>query len=94
MIFQCNECWKQFDADTEPEVCPYCGSAGNFAQITITNKYGRKLTYKEHIEELRKYYLAHPPRGINRKRILEMSEEGLEDMADVMDEISNDTWDY
>ena len=69
MIFQCNECWKKFDADNMPEACPYCGSAGNFAHITITDKYGRKPTYKEHIEELRKYYLAHPPRGINRKRI-------------------------
>lgn len=94
MILQCNECWKRFDADTEPVACPYCGAAGHFAQITMTDKHGRKLTYKEHIEELRKYYLAHPPRGINRKRILEMSEEELEDMADVMDEISNDTWEY
>ena len=94
MIFQCNECWKRFDADTEPAVCPYCGSAGHFAQITIIDKSGRQQTYKEYIEELRKYYLAHPPRGINRKRILEMSEEKLEDMADIMDEISNDTWEY
>ncbi len=67
---------------------------GIFAQITIIDKSGRQQTYKEYIEELRKYYLAHPPRGINRKRILEMSEEKLEDMADIMDEISNDTWEY
>ena len=86
MIFQCNECWKRFDADTEPAACPYCGSAGHFAQITITDKHGRKLTYKEHIEELRKYYVAHPPRGISLKEIQDMPANVLEDMADIWSE--------
>ena len=94
MILQCNECWKRFDAVTEPVACPYCGAAGHFAQITMTDKHGRKLTYKEHIEELRKYYLAHPPRGMHKNRIQEMSAAELEDMADVVDELSNGTWEY
>ena len=31
MIFQCNECWKKFDADNMPEACPFCGVEGGFA---------------------------------------------------------------
>lgn len=87
MIFQCNECWKRFDADTEPVAFPYCGSASHFAQIKITDKSGRELTYKEHIEKLRKYYLAHPPRGISLKEIQDMPANVLEDMADIWSEL-------
>ena len=87
MIFQCNECWHRFDADSDPETCPFCGAADGFAQIRITDKTGRELTYKEHIEETRRYYLAHPPIGVKRKDILAMTPNQLEDMDDIMSEL-------
>ena len=86
MIILCNECWKKFDADGRPMVCPYCGATDGFAQIKITDKSGRELTYKEHIEKLRKYYLAHPPRGISLKEIQDMPANVLDDMADIWSE--------
>lgn len=87
MIFQCNECWKKFDADTKPAICPFCGVEGGFAQIKFLDKSGKELTYAEHIEQLRKYYVAHPPRGIRRKEILDMPVDTLEDMADIWSEL-------
>ena len=87
MILQCNECWKKFDAESEPDSCPFCGAEGSFAQIKITDKSGKELTYKEHIEGLRKYYLTYPPKGISRKEIMDMSVKELEDMADIWSEL-------
>ena len=86
MILQCNEYWKRLDAESKPALCPFCGGEGGFAQIKITDKSGKELTYKEHIERLRKYYLAHLPKGISRKEIMAMSLNELEDMADIWSE--------
>lgn len=87
MIFQCDECWKKFDAESRPASCPFCGAEEDFAQIKIIDKVGKELTYKEHIDELRKYYLAHLPKGITRKEIIAMSFNELEDMADIWSEL-------
>ena len=86
MILQCNECWKRFDAESRTTLCPFCGAEGSFAQIIITDKSGKEMTYKEHIEKLRKYYLVHLLKGISRKEIMAMSLNELEDMADIWSE--------
>ena len=86
MIFQCKECWKKFDANNMPEACPFCGVEGGFAQLKIIDKSGKELTYKEHIEQLRKYYLVHTPEGISKKEIMAMPSNVLDDMADIWSE--------
>ena len=80
MILYCTKCDRSFDAETEPETCPFCGKAASFGIITITDENGRKLTYKEHIDELREYYLSHLPYGHTRADIETMDDRDLEDM--------------
>ena len=87
MIFQCYECWEKFEADRKPAECPLCGTVGDFAQIRFIDKHGKELTYAEHIDTLRKYYLKHPPKRISKKQILEMTPAQLEDLHDILSEL-------
>lgn len=89
MIILCDECGNRFDAETMPEKCPICGKepAFGFSVITIRDRNGRILTYREYIEKVRAYYLAHPPEGITKKEINAMSESQLEDMDDIISEL-------
>ena len=87
MIFQCNECWNKFDAENRPASFPFCGAEGSFVQVKITDKSGKEMTYKEHIEKLRKYYLVHLSKGISRKEIMALSLNELADMADIWNDL-------
>lgn len=88
MYYQCCKCDRSFDAETDPSVCPFCKSLyPGFAKISYVTEDGRDLTYAEHIQDLRDYYLEFPPAGMTKEDIAQMDDRDLENLDDIMCEI-------
>ena len=86
MIFECHSCERKFETEIKPDRCPYCGKSDGFSMIRIIRKNGQEVTYGEHIEELRRYYVNHVPIGMSRKTIEMMDEKQLEELHDILSE--------
>ena len=46
----------------------------------------QEKTYAAHIAEMRRYYMTHVPKGMNKKQIERMSARQIEEMDDILSE--------